>query len=121
MSHVVKMESRLTDVDAIEAAAVEMGGTVERNATGKLYDKSSHTGTVIRLPNWQYPVIVKADGELAYDDFHGHWGDKADLVRLKQEYGVAIIMRTQGRRWQISREQLDDGRLQVTLSQGGAR
>jgi hypothetical protein len=59
-------------------------------------------------------------GELAYDNFEGHWGDPAELDRLKQSYAVEktkIEARKQGR--YVSEQVLNDGTVQLTVEVNG--
>lgn len=35
---------------------------------------------------WFHPIVLRADGTLAYDAFGGSWGDLAGLDRLREKY-----------------------------------
>jgi hypothetical protein len=58
----------------------------------------------IILPRWSYPIVVRTDHTLAYDDYHGTWGDVADLDRLHEEYSWALAeIAAQNCGWQTER------------------
>ena len=42
----------------------------------------------IKFADWKYPVVVKDNGTVAYDNYNGSWGDIARLNELKAYYGL---------------------------------
>lgn len=50
----------------------------------------SESGFGFRLPGWRYPLVLRADGTLAYDDYHGSWGNVADIQRLTGAYALGV-------------------------------
>ena len=73
-------------MDALRLACqridVEMG-----TGTFNLFN-TRETGMAVYLKDWKYPVVVKENGELAYDNYEGRWGDEAQLNKLKAYYGL---------------------------------
>jgi hypothetical protein len=72
---------------ALEAAVNAMGGTWLGRASHKLYEKAE-TGLGFTLPGWRYPLVLKQDGTLAYDDYGGQWGNPADIQTLTGRFAV---------------------------------
>lgn len=88
MSHTVKVKVSYSSLAALSKAVEAMGGKVLGDGTHKLFD-AAHAGFGFTLKGWNYPLVLKADGELAFDDYGGQWGNRADLDRLRGEYALA--------------------------------
>lgn len=95
MSQVVNSRVRMTDRPAIQRAVARMYAedqTTEIVSGGEqshqLYSRKV-AGLGVRLRGWRYPAVVKADGEVAYDNFEGRWGNVGELDRLSQCYTLA--------------------------------
>jgi len=43
-------------------------------------------GIGVYLPGWKYPIVIKKDGTIAYDNYNGKWGNIFYLNKLKKEY-----------------------------------
>ena len=101
MSHTVKVAVKMNNVDALNAAIDALG--LERiggrePAMHRLYGGQQHHGIAVKLPGWNYPVIINpATGEANYDNFGGHWGAQDALDGLVQEYSVqdAVLLAMQ--------------------------
>jgi hypothetical protein len=76
MSHVATIALEFRDPAALAEAAAACGFGLGQD-TVTFYDGTRVTGTAIRLPGWQYPVVVVAAGRLHYDHYEGRWGDLA--------------------------------------------
>lgn len=87
MSHTVKVKVAFKDGDALGRAAIALGGTCLGQGQHQLFS-STETGVGIQLPGWRFPLVARADGTLAFDDFNGSWGNRADLDKLKQRYAI---------------------------------
>ncbi len=86
-SHTATIKVEFRDPRTLRAAVEAIGGQWLGQGQHHLYG-GDETGIGFRLPKWQYPLVARADGTLAYDDFSGTWGEVADLDRLKSEYAV---------------------------------
>src|ERR1017187_5533002 len=85
MSHMALLKGNYTDRAAFERAACAMMGSVcPVHLVGSIAGRI--VLTAIKLPNWVRPIGLCDDGSLAYDDYHGAWGDVADLELLRLEY-----------------------------------
>ena len=105
MSHVATITLEFKDRQALADAAAACGLALGEE-TVTFFDGTRVTGTATRLPGWQYPVVVDAQGRLFYDHYEGQWGDLTHLHRFRQAYGEAATRRfahTQGFRDQCTR------------------
>ena len=106
MSHTCTVKAEYTDMDAIHRAVEELGGQLLPDGAYRLYE-TTETGIGITLPGWRYPLVVRADGTLVYDDYHGAWGNVADLERLKTEYMISLAEINAGALgWQTTRDEI---------------
>jgi hypothetical protein len=88
LSHVVSIQSKVHDPAAVAAACQRLGLTAPVQGTTMLFS-SEATGLMVRLPDWEYPVVIDTlTGTVRYDNFGGHWGDQAHLSRFLQAYAV---------------------------------
>lgn len=120
MSHAVTVTSKLLNRRNILAACQLLGGTVSEETIVRFYDGSTHDGIVLRLPGWDERfghVVVKPDGEIAYDDYGGSWGDPGDVAKLKKLYAFSEAEDLYGDEWDVEKEWMDDGNLKVTIVQ----
>src|SRR4051794_4040683 len=88
MSHIVTIKTQMRDAAALAAACRRLGLAEPVRETVQLFSGQA-TGLAVRLPNWQYPVVVDVDAaEIYFDNFEGNWGERAALDRLFQGYAV---------------------------------
>jgi hypothetical protein len=73
------------------------------------------------LPGWNYPVVCDtANGQLKFDNFQGHWGDRKELDRFLQAYAVEksrIEARKNGHT--VTEQPLADGSIKLTIQVAG--
>jgi len=86
MSHTMNVQLELHDRDALLAACQRLGLTMIEGRH-KLY-QTTEEGIAISLPGWKYPVVVKQDGSISYDNYNGSWGKIEELNKLKAYYGL---------------------------------
>jgi hypothetical protein len=88
MSHVVTIQTKVHDPVAVAAACRRLSLAVPVHGTVRLFSGEA-TGLIVRLPGWTYPAVVEPlTGTIRYDNFEGHWGDRAHLDRFLQLYAV---------------------------------
>lgn len=87
-SHTVKVKVDYNDLEALRRAVLSMSGTWLATGTHQLFDGQSAHGQGIQLPNWRYPIVLDAAGEMHYDDYGGQWGRVSDLDTLRAEYAI---------------------------------
>lgn len=90
MSHTVKVDIKLKDKASVIKAAQVIGAQVLGEGTHKLYS-SSHEGLGIKLPGWNYPIIIAKDGSVSYDNYNEAWGNITVLNQLKDVYSVKRV------------------------------
>ena len=121
MSHVVKIETQIRDVEALNAATRRMQLPPPQHEEVQLFS-SRATGYAVRLRDWRYPVVCDVEsGDVTFDNFGGRWGKQEELDRLVQNYAVEktkLEARKQGHT--VHEQPLDDGSIKLTVSVGGA-
>ena len=93
MSKTTTIKTSFTDEEAIKEVCKSMGLPASVKGTAGLYDRSTHTGTIIKLPGWIYPVIITKDGKAHFDNYNGHWGDQKVLDQFRQTYSKVRVMK----------------------------
>jgi len=121
VSHVVKIQTEIRDVEALGAATRRMQIPPPRYEEVQLFS-SRATGYAVRLKDWRYPVVCDIQtGRVAFDNFGGRWGKQDELDRLFQSYAVEktkLEARKQGHT--VQEQSLEDGSIKLTVSVGGA-
>ena len=121
MSHVVEIKTEVKDVAAVRAACQRLKLPEPVHGTARMFSGEA-TGLIVKLPNWQYPVVFDiANGEAQLDNYNGRWGDQKQLDRFLQIYAVEatkIQARKQGH--SVTEQQLADGSIKLTVNVGGA-
>lgn len=121
MSHIVTIETQVRDPVAIRAACSRLGLDPPTFGEARLFSESK-TGWVVQLPKWRYPVVCDCNtGRLEFDNYEGHWGDRARLDQFLQAYAVeraTIEARKNGH--SVTEQKLDNGSVKLTIHVGGA-
>lgn len=119
MSHTVQVKNiECKNEAALEAACAALGLQLSERGRHNLYGQQDVEGRAVRLPGWNYPVIINTETGLAsYDNFNGSWGNQTELDRLIQGYSVeAAKMEALLQGYTVSAEQtLDDGSVKLSL------
>jgi hypothetical protein len=119
LSHTCRVAVQYRDADTLRAAVLALGGIwYGWNDAHELFE-TKEQGWGFRLPfekgaeqdggvpgtrYWLFPVVVGPDGQLAYDDYKGAWGDVTQLELLRQEYAVQHTMhKAEELGWQCER------------------
>jgi len=92
VSHTVSMNVEFRDHEALAEAATRMGGTVLGAGQHRLY-AGVEDGFGFTLPKWRYALVLRPDNTLAFDDYHGSWGNTADIKTLGGHYSVAVAQK----------------------------
>ena len=99
-SHTARINTEFRDPKALRSAVESIGGTWIGQGSHRLYGSTEY-GLGFTLPDWRYPLVARANGELAYDDYNGSWGNVADLDRLRATYTLSgVIERAAALGWQ---------------------
>ena len=93
-----------------------------KKVTGEIYDGVEHGIAKVNLVGWKYPVIIKEDGKLVYDNHEGHWGNIKEVDKLLSCYGEEVVMHQlielEGHYLQ-ERQVHADGTVELTIGIGG--
>ncbi|QDV55346.1 hypothetical protein Mal33_13170 [Rosistilla oblonga] len=119
MSHIVEIDAEIRDADALRLACRRNKLAAPVQGTAKLFS-SEATGYLVHLPRWRYPVVCDTDsGNVAYDNYEGHWGDQSDLDKLLQSYSTEkckLEARRQGHT--VTEQTLSNGSIKLTVCVG---
>lgn len=92
MSHTVKAETRITDIALLTQVCKKLGLPDPEPGVHTLY-QGQHKGYAVRLPGWNYPVVVDmTTGEAVYDNFNGSWGNQAEMDKLLSSYAHDFVL-----------------------------
>jgi hypothetical protein len=124
MSHTTTITGlRITDLRALQAAVAKIDGAqveiLAQPEARRLFQSAPIPGVVasVRLPGWQYPVLIDNQGGTHYDNYNGRWGESKTLDRLKQGYATAkaaSLARANG--YMVTERQKQDGSITLTLT-----
>jgi hypothetical protein len=89
MSHTVTTKTEFRDKKSLGDAVTRMGGKVLGEGTYH-FGGTVNVGFGFHLKDWQYPCVLDSAGVLNFDDYHGAWGNVADLEALKGEYVIEV-------------------------------
>ena len=116
MSHIVTIETRVRDAEAVRAACQRLGLDAPVEGKAELYSGTVE-GLLVRLPAWRYPVCCDlSSGRLLYDNHGGRWGEDTHLHRFVQAYAVEktrLAARRQGHT--VTEQALPDGSIRLTV------
>ena len=87
MSHTVAIQTKITDMVAIQAACHRLKLSQAIYGEVRLFDRVD-TGIGVQLDGWRFPVCIESDGNLLFDNFQGFWGVPEKLDQFQQMYAV---------------------------------
>ena len=120
MSHIVTIQTKVHDPVAVTAACQRLGLAAPVEGTVELYSGEA-AGLIVRLPAWEYPVVIDAlTGVVRYDNYGGAWGEQKELNRFLQMYAcekAKIEARRQGHT--VTEQPLADGSIKLTIQLAG--
>ena len=88
MSHIVTIQTRVHDPQAVAAACRRLSLGPPLHGTAELFSGEAE-GLVVRFLGWQYPAVIDLlTGTVRYDNFNGQWGDQVQLDRFLQAYAI---------------------------------
>jgi len=120
MSHIVTIKTEVRDAAAVQAACRRFGLSEPVQGKARLFS-GEVSGLVVNLLGWQYPVVCElGTGQVRFDNFNGHWGDRKHLERFLQAYAVEkakIEARKKGHT--VTEQSLADGSIKLTIQVNG--
>lgn len=119
MSHLVCIETRVSDPVAVAAACQRLGLVAPVQGTAKLYSAEA-TGLLVQLPDWLYPVVIDtASGTVQFDNYEGTWGSQEHLTRFLQMYAVEVTrLECRKKNYAVSETTLADGSIRLQIQEG---
>jgi hypothetical protein len=119
MSHIVKIQAKFRDREAVSAACARRGLAPPVDGTAQLYS-GEVKGLIVQLPEWQYPLVIDlATGVASFDNFGGAWGERQHFDAFLQSYAVEKAKIEARRRGHVVTEQtLQDGSVRLQITEG---
>ena len=120
MSHLVTIQVEIKDPVALASACRRLGLEQPVEGEAMIFTKKAR-GWIVRLPGWQYPVVIDTDArQMHYDNYNGAWGEQSQLDRLLQAYAVEKA-KLEARRAgaSVTEQALPDGSIKLTIQTGG--
>lgn len=91
MSVLVQVKSVVKSMSALNTACTRLGLKLLPAGQYEVWAKVAR-GVAVRLPGWQYHVVIDpVTGVMVYDNHNGSWGEIRHLDKLLQAYNVAAI------------------------------
>ena len=119
MSHLVTVKTQVKDAVALAAACRRLGLAEPVRETVQLFSGQA-IGLAVRLPNWQYPVVVDIEvGSVHFDDYNGAWGDRRQVDQLLQAYSVEKArLEARKKGFSVNETALQDGSIKLQILEG---
>ena len=120
MSHIVTIQTKVRDMAAIQAACRRLGLSEPVLGKARLFSREV-SGIIVKLPDWQYPVVCDlSSGDVHFDNYQGHWGNRRELDHFLQAYAVEKAKIEARKKGLVVREQsLGDGSIKLTVQVKG--
>ena len=115
MSHTAHIETKLMDASCIEKACERLGLSCKLNSSAKFYDGEVHTGTVVKIDGWRYPIVISENGTVHMDNYNGSWGNISDFNKLKMYYGAEKAKKEARKKGYRCREEKVGDKLKVHI------
>jgi hypothetical protein len=116
MSHIVSIEPKIHDPDAVLAACRRLMLGAPVHGTAELFSGTA-TGLLVKLPGWRYPAAINTlTGTVQYDNFEGAWGEQKELDRFLQGYAVEKAkMEARKKGFTTNEQVLQDGSIRLQI------
>lgn len=83
----MSIQLEIRDREALQTACERLGLSILGGTLHSLYS-SKETGIGVMLSGWKYPLVVKENGSVTYDNYNGTWGNIDELNKLIAYYGL---------------------------------
>jgi hypothetical protein len=136
MSHTTKVDVQMRDLEMVEKTCQELAdkgfrfvvtdkvkmfeGGKEEACVAAIYvdghEVTNEHGNKSVEGKWNYPILIKEDGSIAYDNYNGYWGDIKVLEGFRRLYTENVAVKfaeSTGRR--VLHRELIDGSVTLTL------
>lgn len=114
MSHTTTVELQIRSMSALRTACNELGYAMREDADVTLYDGQKFQGTEVKIPGWNYPIVI-SQGQVHYDNYEGRWGDPKKLDALRQRYAVNVQKEAARSKGYRVREERVGGKVKLVL------
>lgn len=119
MSHTVSIKAtEMKSEEHLAAACRRIKIEAPIKGVHEMFDGTKVQGNAVQLPGWHEKAVVKQDGEVAFDNYGGRWGDEIELDKLVQAYKIEEIEAAAriNAYTNIQEEELSNGDMKLTLA-----
>lgn len=93
MSHTATVSMAFKNLEILEKLCIKMNLPYTKGShMVQLYETQEKAVFSVKLPGWRYPVAIKEDDTVAYDDYNGAWGKISELHKLQNRYSSEIVI-----------------------------
>ena len=87
MSHTMNIQASLKDMAIVELVCQKLGVKISEVKDHKLFN-TTERGRAIQLEGWRYPMVIKEDGSVAFDNYNGSLGKTELMSEFRAHYGI---------------------------------
>jgi hypothetical protein len=116
MSHIVQIRTEVRDREAVRRACRRLALAEPVEGEAQIF-AAAKQGLLVRLKDWEFPVCCDlANGQVEYDNYEGHWGDRKRLDEFLQAYAVEkATLEARKRGHSVVEQPLADGSIKLTI------
>jgi hypothetical protein len=117
MSHIVTIKTQCKDREAIRKACSRLSLAPPAEGTATIFG-TSKTGTIVKLPGWNYPIVIAREtGEIHFDNYGGSWGHRRHLDAFRQAYAVEKAKAEATRKGhRVTEKTTADGKIELEIT-----
>lgn len=117
MSHIVQIKTEVKDEAAVRAACLRLKWEQPTFGNFQVFSVN-RTGLGVKLPQWQYPVVIDLNtGAVDFDNYNGMWGKQETLDSFMQAYTIEKAKLEAAKNgYSVYEENLTDGSVKLTVT-----
>jgi hypothetical protein len=120
LSHIVTIRTEVRDREAVSRACrrLELPEPVEGEV--KVFT-TWKKGLLVQLKGWEFALVCDlASGQVEFDNYEGHWGDRKRLDEFLQAYAVEkATLEARRKGYSVVEQPLPDGSIKLTIGVAG--
>jgi len=114
MSHTATMDLKMVNKKAVLNTAKNLGLRTHVGVN-KLFS-TKEEGIGVYLEGWRYPIVIREDGTVAYDNYNGNWGKIEELEKFRNRYTREVAEITARKRGYKIQERKENGKTILKLT-----
>src|SRR5688572_4694997 len=116
MSHIVRIQCEVRDREAVNRACRRLELPVPFEGEAKVFT-TWKKGLLVQLKAWEFPIVCDlASGQVEFDNYENHWGDRKRLDEFLQLYAVEkATLEARKRGHSVVEQSLADGSIKLLI------